>query len=332
MAAERPVQRMEAVSRAVEARASRVTRPTRRVFFVSPNGSDENSGRRKRAPWRTVQRAMDRAPAGATVYLRDGRYAAGLNVMRRSGRRGRPITFTNYGRERVIIANQIKVTGSASWLRFRGLTIQSARPRSGGGYGFFVVGTARSMIHDISITRCLLRDNRGGGVYADFVSGIVIRRCKIVDNGRATARGGIGHGLYLGGAHGVRNVTVAHNLIRHNLYGRGIQLYQEADDVRIVCNRVVNNSHRNETGGPGIQIAGGPSRATDHAVVRHNIVARNENGGIGFHWQGPAGRGNIVSSNRAWGNTSFQFEKGGHISWRKNVISRRMQFPPAWSC
>ena len=308
----------------------------RPVFYVSPRGRDRNSGRSVRAPWRTLQKAMDAAPPGALVLLRGGRYFGGTNdVMRRSGWRRHPTTFKNYRRERVVVENQIKITGRASYVRFVGLTVQHASARSGSGYGFFVVGSGRRALRGVAISRCTVRRNAGGGIYADYVLGLRVTWCRIYGNGRpAGARHGIGHGMYLGGRRGIGRSVIRRNVVWNNQYGRGIQLYSQADRTRVTCNKVANNAHRNETGGPGIQIGGDAVHATDRALVRHNIVTRNAEGGIGFNWAGPVGWGNVVSGNLAWANSTFQFERGGAITWRWNHVAKRrlLFFPRAWRC
>jgi hypothetical protein len=62
-------------------------------LFVAANGNDGGPGSLQR-PLRTLQRAVDRARPGTTVYVRGGRYA-GFRVTR-GGRPGAPITIKAY--------------------------------------------------------------------------------------------------------------------------------------------------------------------------------------------------------------------------------------------
>jgi hypothetical protein len=66
-----------------------------RQLFVATTGDDRNPGTID-APWRTIQKAMDSAPRGATVNIRAGTYRELLR-MNVSGAPGSPITFQPYG-------------------------------------------------------------------------------------------------------------------------------------------------------------------------------------------------------------------------------------------
>lgn len=75
-------------------------------YFVSTTGSDTNAGT-EAAPWRTVQKAANTAPAGSTVYLRDGSYAA--FSLTRSG-----LTFRSYPGERATIVGNSGATDAVA--------------------------------------------------------------------------------------------------------------------------------------------------------------------------------------------------------------------------
>jgi hypothetical protein len=64
-------------------------------YFVSTTGNDSDPGTFEK-PWRHIQKAMDSAPAGATVNIRGGTYEETL-TLNVSGTNGNPITFQNYG-------------------------------------------------------------------------------------------------------------------------------------------------------------------------------------------------------------------------------------------
>ncbi|WP_238412452.1 right-handed parallel beta-helix repeat-containing protein [Saccharothrix deserti] len=73
------------------------------ALYVAPNGNDSNAGT-PAAPLRTVQRAVDLAQPGYTIYLRAGTYAPSTNIqLLKNGTSSQPITMRNYNNERVII-------------------------------------------------------------------------------------------------------------------------------------------------------------------------------------------------------------------------------------
>jgi hypothetical protein len=72
-------------------------------LHVATNGNDSNPGTLS-LPLRTIQRAVDLAQPGFTIYLRAGTYAPGTNIqLLKSGTASQPITMRNYNGERAII-------------------------------------------------------------------------------------------------------------------------------------------------------------------------------------------------------------------------------------
>lgn len=65
---------------------------TGRVFYVSPAGSDSNSGTAT-SPWRTIKTAALRLAAGDTAILMDGTYEEDQISFANSGTAGQPITI-----------------------------------------------------------------------------------------------------------------------------------------------------------------------------------------------------------------------------------------------
>ena len=64
--------------------------------FVAPDGDDSNDGSIS-APFATLQKAVDAAGEGGTVYLREGTYSEGANL--KSG-----ITIKPYNNEKVVFS------------------------------------------------------------------------------------------------------------------------------------------------------------------------------------------------------------------------------------
>jgi hypothetical protein len=63
-----------------------------RVIFVSPDGSDRNSGLSSKEPLRTINVALELANPGDTVVLMPGKYYQNISTVR-SGTKDRPITI-----------------------------------------------------------------------------------------------------------------------------------------------------------------------------------------------------------------------------------------------
>ncbi|RIV40643.1 right-handed parallel beta-helix repeat-containing protein [Micromonospora radicis] len=73
------------------------------VLYVATNGNDGNPGTLN-APLASIQRAVDLAQPGHTIFLRAGTYAPSSNIqLLKDGTASRPITMRNYANERVVI-------------------------------------------------------------------------------------------------------------------------------------------------------------------------------------------------------------------------------------
>jgi hypothetical protein len=81
--------------------------------YVSPSGSDTGDGTLT-APWQTVTKAVDSAPDGATVVLREGTYSESVTIPE-----GKRLTLQSYPRETVWFDGSRDVSGwtadGAAW-------------------------------------------------------------------------------------------------------------------------------------------------------------------------------------------------------------------------
>src|SRR5438034_5628531 len=101
------------------------------TYYLSPGGSDTNSGTIQ-APWKHLQKAFDTLTAGQVVCLRTGTYepAGAYNTpsyrhtISRSGEQGNPIVIRNYPGETAIVLGLVVVRGN--YLKLLGT------PQSGG--------------------------------------------------------------------------------------------------------------------------------------------------------------------------------------------------------
>ena len=81
-------------------------------YFVSPNGSDQNSGTIK-SPFYTIQKAVDIMNAGDVCTVREGVYKE-VVIIRQGGRSGRPLRIQAYPGEIVTLSGLESVTGDWS--------------------------------------------------------------------------------------------------------------------------------------------------------------------------------------------------------------------------
>jgi len=73
------------------------------ALYVATNGNDSNAGTLA-APLRNIQRAVDLAQPGYTIFVRGGTYAPSTNIqILKNGTSSQPITMRNYSNERVIL-------------------------------------------------------------------------------------------------------------------------------------------------------------------------------------------------------------------------------------
>lgn len=105
------------------------TAPAASVYYVAPNGSDNNPGTLQ-APWRTIGRAAGPGVLnpGDVVYIRSGSYNEFIKP-ETSGTPGNPIIYRNYPGETPVIGPsndrywRLQILNQ-SYLRFAGLTFQ----------------------------------------------------------------------------------------------------------------------------------------------------------------------------------------------------------------
>ena len=75
---------------------------TGNTYYVSPTGSDTNTGTSTTSAWATPQHAVNQVHAGDTVLFMGGTYRSGLNIVG-GGYEGKPITYGCYGDGEVIL-------------------------------------------------------------------------------------------------------------------------------------------------------------------------------------------------------------------------------------
>ena len=271
-------------------------------YYVSPAGSDSNTGLSVSAPFKTLQHAADLTVAGDTVFAMAGVYtdtAYGHNVLNiyNNGTAANPIVYKNY---------MLDVAVIKLYAQWGGIQIQGA------DYiiidGFTVIGNNDSVTLAYALTQTDSLSNpatSGNGIEATFNYSdttnmphhIIIRNCNVSKCGG----GGIGtyHADY---------VTVDHNMVWgcgwYSPYDEsGISLYQNwnSDSSTDIKNYVTRNtcyanenyipSHTSGTITDGNAIIIDDSRNTQNGsplgvYVGKTYIANNvvyNNGGRGIH-------------------------------------------------
>jgi hypothetical protein len=137
------------------------------AYYVSPSGSDTNSGTTPAAPLATIQLAVDRAAPGEVIHLAPGDYFQDV-VSRRDGAQGAPITIAGPASAIVRGGGQARVFEiNHDYLTFDGFTIDGlwGKPTSPGGYReklLYAVGAApRDGVTGLRVLRMTFR-NAGG--------------------------------------------------------------------------------------------------------------------------------------------------------------------------
>ena len=87
------------------------------TYYVGPSGSDYSSGLSASSPFKTIQKAVSRAVAGDTIFIRGGVYRETVTADAGSGTSSSQIRIQNYNGEQVYIKGSDVVTG---WIQHSG--------------------------------------------------------------------------------------------------------------------------------------------------------------------------------------------------------------------
>jgi hypothetical protein len=257
-----------------------VLETTATTYYVATNGNDSNPGTEAQ-PFRTIQKGVDRAQAGETVYVRGGTYHEEVKV-NNSGAENRPIIIAAYPNERPVIDGEYTLPENtpvdcnnnvnpprcfvweplvqikANYIRFSGFELLRSQ-----GRGIVVSRNANTAIHHIDIDNCLIHDVRHGPISIQNASYVTVDRCVVyhgtdyvANNQDATNFNRPNSVTAVGADHiTVRNSTVYAN------WGVGIGANTDADYFTIENNVIYDNY--------GMQIY---IHRSQHVIVRNNLV------------------------------------------------------------
>jgi len=246
---------------------------------VATTGSDSANGLAS-APFRTLQKAADTVPSGATVYVRQGTYAP--FSMHRSGSTSAPITFATYPGETAVVDGHdaatwvINLSGVTN-VRIDGLTVQGGYADGQDGGGILAVNSS-----NISVRNSILRNNKAFGIRT----------------------------------YNSTYVVIDSNDIEHN--ATGVRIDRAGEGVQVTNNLIHDNDRmmvNTPGGGDDVGAIGvGITRTTGHAVISGNRIWGNRAPSYDFGWDGGAfdiyAASNWTATNNVTWDNENVFESG----------------------
>lgn len=286
------------------------------TYYVSPTGSDSNSGTIL-APWKHLQKAFETLAAGQVACLRTGTYepAGAYNTpsyrhtFSRTGDPGNSVVIRNYPGETAIVRGEVVVRGSylkllgtppSGHLIFQGpLGPDASGTRGKGASQVWLDGC-----HNIVLDHIEIRNNdHHAGLYVSDVTDVQVLGCYVHDNGRFAVDTdkmdqhpvNVDQGIYWGASRGTNRI--ANCVLEHN---RAFDLQLFAASGKITGLTVIENTIVKAMNS-GVLIG----RGADGNVFAHNIVAMNSqqtnNGQIRLAQDAT---NNIIDTNIAWHKTN----------------------------
>ena len=248
------------------------------TYVVAPNGNDSNPGTVSQ-PFATLQKAVNLANPGDTIYLRAGIYAIATQTqITRSGSNGNPINIFNYpGEVPVLDGASNQLTGGYSLIRLDNVSwwhIKGLELRNGPGYGIYLVGTASNIIVEGNNVHHNVRlDRSGAGILVENGSNNLILNNDSHHNGVPGTTGGDGIGL---GSQGTGNIIRGNRVWRNN--DDGIDLW-DAANVLVENNLSWENGYNDALvpsggDGNGFKLGGGGAGDGNH-TIQNNAAWRN---------------------------------------------------------
>ena len=242
-------------------------------LFVAASGSDAAAGSLQR-PLRTLQRAVDRARPGTTVYVRGGQYA-GFQATR-SGRPGKPITIKAYSQHGRPVIRQLGEGRNVIELRrvhdviLDGLTVTGAPDQWGAGVRIDASSAIRVM-------RMTLVRNRSYGIKVKDSRDVRVTRNRITRNETGVEISREGEGVVIAGNDIFRNdrLIISDPEPGNDRGANGTVFHKTTGRIRVTGNRIWGNRGRSHDYGHD----GGAFEvyAASDLEISRNVVWDNEN-------------------------------------------------------
>ncbi len=273
-------------------------------YFVASWGSDSGRGSAT-SPWRTLQKAADAVPPGATVYVRAGTYAG--FAIDRSGTSAARIRVMSFPGERAVLRGDadhpavVRISG-AHWLILANLTIRDAPARWGAG-----VRVDRGSSH-VTLTGLTLTHNDSFGVEIADSTYVTVKGSRITRNETGIQVSRAGTGVVISGntIAGNDRMIVDDATPDNDRGANGVVLYRTTGRVTIRGNVLYGNrapSHDYGEDGGAFEIY-----AASNALITGNRMWDNENvletGTDGTSCQGNVFTRNVADGRATWGQAS----------------------------
>ncbi|HKO80963.1 MAG TPA: right-handed parallel beta-helix repeat-containing protein [Chitinophagaceae bacterium] len=235
-------------------------KPATRSYYVSPNGSDANTGAIDN-PLRSINAAVGKVIAGDTVIVRAGTYYEKISFPK-SGRLDKYITLKAYpGEKAVIDGTGLSIAGKEALV-----TVSKVNYIVVEG---FDICNYKSSAPWVNINGILVNEGSGN---------ITIRKNKIynIEHNVAPADGRSGHGIEIIGNTSVamKNILVEENEIHdcNTGYSENLTINGYVDSFIIRKNKIYNTENI------GIDAAGGYSANSTPAFnyARNGVISDNE--------------------------------------------------------
>ncbi|WP_245850754.1 right-handed parallel beta-helix repeat-containing protein [Paenibacillus herberti] len=272
-------------------------------YYVSPTGSDSNSGTSTGSAFKTIQKAANTAAPGDTVYVRGGTYNQKLKITK-SGTAAAPIIFQSYSNEKAVIdGSGLKVSdqseglveiSNASNIKFKGFEVRN-----------FKTSVYDEVPMGISIFGSGSNIELSGNKVHRIESNAKVRR----DGDDWSGRNAHGIAVYGTESTALKNITITGNELSNLVLGssEALVLNGNVDTFKVTNNLVHDNDNI------GIDIIGFEGTAPQNDQARNGLVS-----------------GNTVYNTTATKNPSYgpvpndQYSAGGiYVDGGKNVVIER---------
>ena len=289
-------------------------------YVDGTNGSDSNPGT-LRKPWRTINRALARAPLnGSRINVRAGTYVGMHQLLNRYGNPRNPITLQPYKRERVVLTTppnaqlHALLINRGGGLRIRRLEITAPTALD---------GVKLENARDVEIVGCEIHHTRRQGILVASTAtnapttthNVQVWNNRFHDNGGFSPT--LDHSLYWGGvgsnSDGIDRTTyggvIANNLFYNQPNGFQLQIGSQADGV-IVTNNTFYRASAPYPAGGAIALyteSSTPAYVTRNVVVVNNLITYANSFGVYGSGGGGLMSTNVVRNNLAYGNSRGDF-------------------------
>lgn len=229
------------------------------IYYVASNGNDNNSGTIEQ-PLQTIQKAIDMAQAGDTIYVRGGVYHQTVTITN-SGQEGQPIRLLAYSDELPVLDGEyqlpagtvdrcdnsvtpprcfvseplVKIAGS--YIEFAGFKLMRSQ-----GVGISISGP--SAIQQIVIRDCQIHETRNAAIRGLSINQLLVENCDIYHAGNYAPYDRPSEQLQwmpIVKAMDSANLVYRNNVIHEN-WGEGLAAGVNSQNVLMEDNVIFDNS------------------------------------------------------------------------------------------